>query len=191
MSFLLCPAGRSPRRTGGNCGFGSPCPSCNGAKTVRWTVFRAWAFAVFAVGREREANCAQLAFFPAPSPTKQKDICGCPFCFVRRDEVPGGPGGNCGFGSPCPCTFASYRRGRDLAKPTSTRRPAMYDPGFLHGRGDPSPTGAAPSTPRHVRSRFSPREDRESATTDEFPPPSLLISPVRDIMIKKCNARVL
>ena len=34
-------------------------------------------------------------------------------------------------------------RGRDLAKPTSTRRPAMYDPDFPHGRGDPSPTGDA------------------------------------------------
>ena len=32
-------------------------------------------------------------------------------------------------------------RGRDLAKPTSTRRPATYDPDFLHGRSKPLPYG--------------------------------------------------
>ena len=44
-------------------GFGSPCPSCNGAKTVRWTVFRAWTSAVFAVGRERESKLRATCFF--------------------------------------------------------------------------------------------------------------------------------
>ena len=154
MSFLLCPEGHSPLRTGGNCGFGSPRPWRSRAKTVRGTVFRAWPSAVFAVGRERESKlratciftqehlpppskrtsadvlflllggekkvdsearahrvtgqkqsgglflgrglllCSQWVengrqvarnlLFPAPSPTKQKDICGCPFCVVRR-----------------------------------------------------------------------------------------------------------
>ncbi len=74
MSFLLCPEVTQSPPDWGNCGFGSPRPSCNGAKTVRWTVFRAWTSAVFAIGRERESKLHATCLFTAPSPTKQKDI---------------------------------------------------------------------------------------------------------------------
>jgi len=59
---------------GGEGGFGSPCPWRSRAKTVRWTVFRAWTLAVFAHTNKREGGMPASRYTKKSSYGKYEDF---------------------------------------------------------------------------------------------------------------------